>query len=502
MICLGVLLALCVLGDAIAMVSLDRTTRQLTGLAESHRIQSMRSTLASDSVQLQSELLAYVAGRGADVEHRESHADQFEQSLSRCGTCHHEPAIQGKLDSMHRTFDAYQVTVSQLDSAASPREAKAVENELIDVVDSLVIQTNGISDLALYHLTNRSYNAARKMVQARNVLGLTVVAVLIFGGMVALHLQRRLTRPVAALLDGIARVRQGDLSHRFEIEADEEFHTLGAAFNQAYKGLKDAQENMLQTEKMAAVGKLAAGVAHEVNNPLASISSVAQIMRRRCDSAEQKEQIDLIMAEIARISRIVREVQTFSRPARPEERGEIQIEIVLDHAIQLLSYDNRARHIELTCEHGPGLGKVLGDSDRLLLVFTNIILNAFDAIGQETGAGGKLRISTRRVLSTVVVRFEDNGPGMNEQQVAKAFEPFYTTKGPGEGTGLGLWICYQVVQGHGGTIRFDSRLDEGTAVTVTLPCASDGSVHGENDLAIPVRGFPRAGGEVSAPSRA
>ena len=481
MISLGVLLALCVLGDAIAMVSLDRTTRQLTSLAESHRIQSMRSTLASDAVQLQSELLAYVAGRGVDIEHRNRHADQFQESLNRCGACHHEPRIQTKLDAMHGTFDAYQVTVSHLDSASSPDEAETIQDELIDVVDSLVTQTNGISDMALYHLTNRSDDAARKMRHARDVLGLTVVAALIFGGLVALHLQRRLTRPVAALLDGIARVRQGDLSHHFEIEADEEFHALGAAFNQAYKGLKDAQENMLQTEKMAAVGKLAAGVAHEVNNPLASISSVAQIMRRRCDSAEQKEQIDLIMAEIARISRIVREVQTFSRPARPEERGEVRIDIVLDHAIQLLSYDNRARDIAVTCEHGAGLGTVLGDSDRLLLVFTNIILNAFDAIGQEAGSRGALRISTRREPDTVVVRFADNGPGMDEQQVAKAFEPFYTTKGPGEGTGLGLWICYQVVQGHHGTIRFESRRGEGTTVIVSLPCPADGPPRSEPD---------------------
>jgi len=267
-------------------------------------------------------------------------------------------------------------------------------------------------------------------------------------------------------------VREGDLTHRVAIKGDEEFQALGNAFNQAYAGLKQAQDSMVQAEKMAAVGKLAAGVAHEVNNPLASISSVVQIMQRNTASETEKKQFGLIMGEIARISRIVRELLAFSRPIHRERYDEVHIDALLDHAAHLLQYDKRSNQIQVDISHGADACPVRGDSDRLLLVFTNIMLNAFDAMDGAMNRSARLRIASRCRGDSLVVAFEDNGPGMDQNLVHNAFAPFFTTKNPGEGTGLGLWICYQIIENHDGTIRIDSEVGKGTTVTITLPQSS------------------------------
>jgi len=464
-----VLLALCLLGDIVAISSLSRITAQLQRLAVSHRIQSMRATLASDAVHLQSDIIDHIAGNDIDRSQRQANIDQFEDSLHTCAGCHHEPVIQTRLDYIHDTFDRFSKSSDKIFGMVPPDSIGQESAEVINVVERLVHQTTSVSDQALFHLTSRTAQAAEGMAQAQNVLWITVAAALIFGGFVALDLQRRLTKPVEALLARIDRARHGDLAHRSSIKADKEFQTLGTAFDQAYDGLKKAQESMVQAEKMAAVGKLAAGVAHEVNNPLASISSVVQILRRNTTSETDRRQYDLIMGEISRISRIVRELLAFSRPVHRERCDEVQIDALLDHAAHLLQYDKRSSHVQVEIVHGTSSCPVRGDADRLLLVFTNIMLNAFDAMGAQSNGRALLQITSHSTDDSVVLSFKDNGPGMGQELINNAFEPFFTTKNPGEGTGLGLWICYQIVEKHDGTIHIDSELGEGTAVTITLP---------------------------------
>ncbi|MHC4942849.1 MAG: sensor histidine kinase [Planctomycetota bacterium] len=285
----------------------------------------------------------------------------------------------------------------------------------------------------------------------------------------AFHLQRRLTKPVIELLSGIERSRKEGVMHDFKMEADVEFQQLGHAFNQAYRELKSAQDGILQAEKMAAVGKLAAGVAHEVGNPLASISSVVQLMRRRCQSEDQLQQIDLIMDHIRRISGFVRELLNFTRPPKDDKRDMVDIVAMLDQAVSLLGYDERSKEVRVISEYDEDLMKVSANADRLAMVFTNIIVNAFDAMAGHEGSQSILRISAQNENEKVVVRFSDNGPGMSEEAKESAFEPFFSTKQPGSGTGLGLWICYETVQRHDGTIRIETPPDGGCTVVVELP---------------------------------
>ena len=467
-ICLGLLLALCLVGDAIGLICLRRSTEQLNAIAESHRIQTLRTALVAGGVRMERDLLATTTAFDAESEPSEDDLLLFAEALQECRTCHHDADVQAGLDRLQGTFDDYRAGVMQL--AAFEGEPKKVAHEKAQVLAASVVrQASVMADEAAKHLTIRTRLAEARIHQAWVVLLGTMAGTLLFGGLIALHLKRRVTAPLGELLHGAERIREGEVDYRFEVRGDEEFRQLGAAFNRANESLRSAREGVVQAEKMAAIGKFAAGIAHEVGNPLASISSVVQIMRRRADCQQQSEQFDLIMQNIDRVSKIVREMLTFARPSNGERRGSVNIGAVLDQAVSLLRYDRRAGTAVIDRNYNGDLHLAHGDADRLLLVFTNIMINAFDALVGYRNGDARLTISAGKSDDRVEIRFDDNGPGMSAEQVHNAFEPFYTTKAPGAGTGLGLWICYQVVRRHDGEVRIDSRPGEGTCVIVSLP---------------------------------
>jgi signal transduction histidine kinase len=203
------------------------------------------------------------------------------------------------------------------------------------------------------------------------------------------------------------------------------------------------------------------------------------MMRRQAAPPEQEERIDLIMAEVARINGIVRDLLTFSRPGNDQQHEAVDVAQLLDRAVHLLQYDKRASSITIKRLYDGDLGAVWGSADRLTQVFTNIMINSFDAILSHNGGRGELTIKAQRYDEHVMLKFADDGPGMTELQMQGAFDPFFTTKQPGEGTGLGLWICYQVIQRHRGSIRLAGDIGEGTTVTITLPHAPGATPHHE-----------------------
>ena len=469
-VCLGLLLALVVLGDVTAMLCLYGSITDLRGLAESHRIQVLRADLASHGARLDRELLVHtIDGHwGEGTRHGES-LRQFEDALAHCGSCHHEPQVQAGLTRVGRTYRAYRKAEERYLAPFNAESRESVAPEARNLADRLADETSDLVDQAAAHLTDKGAAATRSVHRAWIVLSAAMATVLVFGGIVAFYLKRRVTRPVEALLEGIERVGRGEPHQHLTVEGDEEFRALAAAFNQAHDEVTRAHEGVLQAEKMAAVGKFAAGIAHEVGNPLASISSIAQIMERQGDPPEQAERIRLILQQIDRISRVVRDLLTFSRPSSSDIQDHVQIGELLERATGLLGYDQRARDVRISCQVEADLQPVRGNADRLLLVFTNIMINALDAASSKERDTGELVIRARQREDRVEVRFQDNGCGMSQDQIASAFEPFYSTKEPGAGTGLGLWICFQVMQRHQAKIRIESRVDEGTTVILDIP---------------------------------
>jgi two-component system NtrC family sensor kinase len=227
---------------------------------------------------------------------------------------------------------------------------------------------------------------------------------------------------------------------------------------------------LAQSEKMAAVGELAAGIAHEINNPLTVIMANAQILQREIPVVNEdwQDSVDLIFRAGARALHSVRDLLNF---ARKEEfdLSTIDINDTIDRSLDMLKYEAASRSVKLVFEPGQNLPPVLGSFNHLQGVWLNLILNAMDAVGEEQGL---IRITTYHQGNDTHVCVSDNGPGISPENLKRIFEPFFTTKDPDRGTGLGLSVCHRVIKQHGGLILVDSEIGKGTVFSVILPVAT------------------------------
>src|ERR1700678_2607695 len=207
----------------------------------------------------------------------------------------------------------------------------------------------------------------------------------------------------------------------------------------------DLQSKLMHTEKMAALGQLVSGVAHEVNNPLAAIVGFTDLLLENPEiPGEAKEELRVILQEAQRTRVIVQNLLSFARQM-PAQREPLQVNSVLRQTMKLRAYDFSNHGVELTEEYVEELPTVSGDPSQVQQVFLNIINNAYDAV-QETRRAGKIKISTSHQNGQVEVSFRDNGPGISKMD--RIFDPFFTTKEVGKGTGLGLSICYGIIRAH------------------------------------------------------
>jgi PAS domain S-box-containing protein len=231
---------------------------------------------------------------------------------------------------------------------------------------------------------------------------------------------------------------------------------------------KKMEEQLQQASKLASLGKLTAGISHEIGNPLASISSLVQELRSlTMESGEDKEftseSLKTINSHIERIAKIVRSLGDFARIST-KEKIPSNISEILDRTINLVKYDKRFKNVQLV----PNIDNIPPfriNPDQIQQVFLNLMLNSIDAMPD----GGKLTVSMKMTDSSVEVMFSDTGTGIDETIIDRIFDPFFTTKSPGRGTGLGLSICYGIIREHNGTITVKSRKGEGTTFTIRLP---------------------------------
>ena len=229
------------------------------------------------------------------------------------------------------------------------------------------------------------------------------------------------------------------------------------------------EEQLQQREKLSSIGLLAAGVAHEVNTPLTGVSSYTQMLLGMLGENDPKHALlQKVQTQAERATNIVNNLLNFSRTGSATEFGEIDIAHVLNDTLQLLEPQLRRSQIEIVRDYEPDAPLVYGNAGKLQQVFTNLILNARDAIPD----GGRITLSTSTLDDgSLVVEVADTGIGIAAENVAKIYDPFYTTKGVGRGTGLGLAVSYGIVQEHAGHINVDSTPGQGTAFRITLPTA-------------------------------
>jgi two-component system NtrC family sensor kinase len=234
------------------------------------------------------------------------------------------------------------------------------------------------------------------------------------------------------------------------------------------------QAKLAHAEKMATIGRLVSGVAHEVNNPLAAILGFTDLLLENPEiPGTAREDLQIILQETQRTKEIVQDLLSFARQ-RPAQKEPVSVNAVLRQTIKLRSYDFSSHGVEVIEQFEENLGPTLGDAQQLQQVFLNILNNAYDAI-QESGNRGRIRIRTRRAEDDIEVAFIDNGTGVADPE--RIFDPFFTTKQAGKGTGLGLSICYGIVRAHGGEILcWNNDGESGSTFVVRLPAATESSL--------------------------
>ena len=372
-----------------------------------------------------------------------------------------------------------------------------------------------------------------RLVESKRIILIAIVldalVLIIFG---SLLLTRVLVNPMKELVRLTQKVSEGDFSQTIIVTSTNEIGQLVDSFNrmilrlrenqgslESYleslettnKKLKEAQEELLRSEKLASIGRFAAGVAHEVGNPLGAILGYTGILEKGgVDQEEGKDYLRRIEREIERINRIVRELLDFARPSKMEVR-EIEVNRVLESALSLLSYQKNFKDIQTQLDLHPTLPMIKGDEAQLSQVFINIILNAIDAMP----GGGMLNIQTQTYvvdyllsdpfhriypprrrgdpvesdyshlrkpdpLSTMLTKFSkgetlvktiisDTGTGIEKEDLKRIFDPFFTTKDPDKGTGLGLSVSLRIVESMGGEIKVESILGKGTKFDIYFP---------------------------------
>jgi PAS domain S-box-containing protein len=232
----------------------------------------------------------------------------------------------------------------------------------------------------------------------------------------------------------------------------------------AYEDLRRTQEQLLQSEKMSAVGQLISGVAHELNNPLTAILGYAQLLEGAGLDHRSADYVCKLFKQAQRTHRVVQNLLSFARQRKPQKQ-EVDLRKVLEESLTLREYDLKVNNVSLECEIPEDVPAVVADPHQLEQVFLNIINNALDAM-MEGSVSGVLKVRVFRKDAFVCVEFDDSGPGIKDP--SRIFDPFYTTKSVGKGTGLGLSICYGIVKEHGGEIVARNREEGGATIAVRL----------------------------------
>ncbi|MDO8578770.1 MAG: ATP-binding protein, partial [Dehalococcoidales bacterium] len=231
--------------------------------------------------------------------------------------------------------------------------------------------------------------------------------------------------------------------------------------------VEQMQEQLFMQDRLASIGQLVSGVAHELNNPLTSVIGFSQLLLQQELPKDISEDLKIINHEAQRTSKIVKNLLTFARQ-QPREKRPVAINEPIQTVLQLRAHEHAVNNIKVNTQFAPDLPRIMGNSSQLQQVFFNIITNAEFAM-IEAHHSGALTIKTEQLSGFVRASFSDDGPGISSEHMARLFTPFFTTKEIGKGTGLGLSICQGIVTEHGGRIRAESSPGHGATFIIELP---------------------------------
>jgi two-component system NtrC family sensor kinase len=404
-----------------------------------------------------------------------------------CYGCHGEGKARTLLPSAGRTRifesemgDRYLGLLNPIYNERACFDCHPKSQEVLGVLDTVISLSDADADI--------NFAKWRMVVTA----GISCLAIIV---LLNILLSRIVLRRIHSLAEATQEVAAGDLLKKVESSTKDEIGFLTDSFNRMIerikkdkheieewnkklevrvekktRQLKTIQKQLMQAGKMIAVGELAAGVAHEINNPMTNILTSAEYLYKKCpDDYEYKEDLDIIMNESIRCRNIVKGLLDFARQSKPEKK-ETDINRLIESVLLLVQNQAAFQNIKIVRDYDVELPRAEVDSDQIQQVVTNLVINAAEAMDD----GGVMTISSDLLAEkeAIEIQVKDTGHGIDEEVMDKIFDPFFTTKGVGMGTGLGLSISYGIVEKHGGRIWATSTQGEGSVFHVVIPLSA------------------------------
>jgi signal transduction histidine kinase len=376
--------------------------------------------------------------------------------------------LMAEVSAIDRFFAADAATLAQLFEALERGEdgrAERLRDELVTRGSRGSVRLARL-ELRVEQEVDRLLDQARgrERLAIRLLIGLTATSLLV-GLAMALY-ARRVLRPLAAVTARAKAVAEGDLTPRKPIASDDEIGELSTRFEGMVRAIAHANEQLVASERLATIGKMAAHVTHEIRNPLSSIALNLELLEEDlgADAAEARALLRAIGGEVERLNSLSQQYLTFARQ-RPSSLAEEDLGEVVRDACEFVRRELAKSDIDLVLFLDDALEAMPVDENQIRQALFNLLRNARDAMPQ----GGVIRVSVRPKDGGAEVVVEDEGAGIDADARSRLFEPFFTTKS--YGTGLGLAITRQIIQAHGGTIEFSERAERGTRVTLFLPRA-------------------------------
>lgn len=369
--------------------------------------------------------------------------------------------------SKDKKYEALTLQPYDHDSAGSVEILEDSRPVLYSISMPVKVETLGTVGFLRLWITKEFLLNTLKGVKQKLLLFASLVTIIgiIFG----LYMARKVLQPILILSKGVGRIGEGEVGVEVPVVGYGEIKELSMSFNRMSIKLKElidkiksAQEHMVRTEKLYALGEFSAGIAHEIKNPLTPIMMLVNKVKRHNKSLTVDD-IDIIETEIKRIDKIVREFLAFARPEKMEKTA-VDVNEVLEEIITITKPKMDQSAIHLAKNIGTSLPQIKGNHDALKQVFLNIILNAIQAMD---GWSGRLSVKSETKDGHVLISVSDTGSGISHENLKRIFDPFFTTKA--EGTGMGLSLVHSIISDHSGKIEVDSAPGKGTTVKVEFP---------------------------------
>jgi two-component system NtrC family sensor kinase len=477
---------------------IEKTEEEAFNLSETIRL-SIRNAMIKDRRDEYQRIIEDVAQRKGIVEVRifnksgeiTASSDQtkvgtvVDKKAEACYGCHREDEAKVLLpsDSKTRVYHAERQRllglINPIYNEPSCYPCHARGTNVLGVLDTMI--------------SLEAFDKEKSQIYNRMVVS-GIISVLILSFLLSLLLGRFVNKPIDRLLTAIKKAAGGNLDQAVAIRSRDELGELSLSFNDMISELKrsrDAIEEWTQTlekrvqertqelekvhdqlihaGKMAALGELAAGVAHEINNPLTGVLTFSSLMLKKADENHPwRKDLETIVQQTSRCRNIVKGLLDFARQRKPDKK-EWDIHTLIERTLTLVEKQAPFQNINIVKEFGTQIPFLFVDGDQVQQVFMNILLNAADVMAE----GGTLTIRTGWKDAAAEVSFTDTGPGISREHLSRLFDPFFTTKQTGKGTGLGLAISYGIVQSHGGKIQVESELGKGATFRVMLPVDHD-----------------------------